>query len=217
MNTKILIMRKLQFLFLLLAFFANPSVSILSAQTPNPDADWVDLLTVAPDVVLDIRYATTNNFMAEKVYDCGECYLRKEVSDAISWVHKRLKAQGYGGLKMFDCYRPHSAQWKLWKKVPNPQYVADPRKGSMHNRGSAVDLTVVDKNGKELDMGTGYDVFDKKAYIDYTGHPANINSNRKVLQDAMIAEGFRTTRTEWWHFSYTKKSYPISDYQWKCE
>ena len=91
MNSKILMMR---LLFMLFGFFASPSVSILSAQTPNPDADWVDLLTVAPDVVLDIRYATTNNFMSEKVYDCGECYLRKEVADAISRVHKRLKAQG---------------------------------------------------------------------------------------------------------------------------
>ena len=83
MNTKILIMRKLQFLFAILGFFASPSVSILSAQTPNPDADWVDILTVAPDVVLDIRYATTNNFMSDKVYDCGECYLRKGVAAAI--------------------------------------------------------------------------------------------------------------------------------------
>ena len=195
---------------------AMASVSILSAQTTNPDANWVDMRGLVPDLVLDIRYATTNNFMEEKIYDCGECYLRKEVADAIARVHRRIKAQGYGGLKMYDCYRPHSAQWKLWKKVPNTQYVADPRKGSMHNRGSAVDLTVVDKNGKELDMGTGFDVFDKKAYIDYTGHPANINNNRKLLQTAMIAEGFRTTRTEWWHFSYTLKSYPISDYLWKC-
>lgn len=197
-------------------FSAMASLSILSAQTTNPDANWVDMRSLVPDLVLDIRYATTNNFMEEKIYDCGECYLRKEVADAIARVHRRIKAQGYGGLKMYDCYRPHSAQWKLWKKVPNTQYVADPRKGSMHNRGSAVDLTVVDKNGKELDMGTGFDVFDKKAYIDYTGHPANINNNRKLLQTAMIAEGFRTTRTEWWHFSYTLKSYPISDYLWKC-
>jgi D-alanyl-D-alanine dipeptidase len=157
------------------------------------------------------------NFMGEKIYDCAECYLRTEVAQAIARVHRALKTKGYGGLKMYDCYRPHSAQWKLWKKVPNPQYVADPRKGSMHNRGSAVDLTVIDKNGKELDMGTGYDVFDKKAYIDYIGHSATVNNNRKLLQETMIAEGFRTTRTEWWHFSYTKKSYEISDFQWKCE
>ncbi|MBK9487705.1 MAG: M15 family metallopeptidase [Haliscomenobacter sp.] len=169
---------------------AMASLSILSAQTTNPDANWVDMRSLVPDLVLDIRYATTNNFMEEKIYDCGECYLRKEVADAIARVHRRIKAQGYGGLKMYDCYRPHSAQWKLWKKVPNTQYVADPRKGSMHNRGSAVDLTVVDKNGKELDMGTGFDVFDKKAYIDYTGHPANINNNRKLLQTAMIAKAF---------------------------
>jgi D-alanyl-D-alanine dipeptidase len=206
---------KSRWFFVCLWVFA---AGLVEAQTPaHSDANWVDVHAQEPSIVLDIRYATSNNFMGEKIYDCAECYLRKEVADAIVRVHRRLQAQGYGGLKMFDCYRPHSAQWKLWKKVPNPQYVADPRKGSMHNRGSAVDLTVVDKNGKELDMGTGFDVFDKKAYIDYIGHPDHINKNRKLLQEAMIAEGFRTTRTEWWHFSYTKKSYPISDYQWKCK
>lgn len=210
-------MRILQLSLVLGLGLIASSAAVYSGQTQSNQEGWTNVKSLEPGIALDIRYATTNNFMAEKIYDCAECYLRTEVAQAIARVHRALKTKGYGGLKMYDCYRPHSAQWKLWKKVPNPQYVADPRKGSMHNRGSAVDLTVIDKNGKELDMGTGYDVFDKKAYIDYTGHPANVNNNRKLLQETMIAEGFRTTRTEWWHFSYTKKSYEISDFQWKCE
>ena len=210
-------MRILQLSLVLGLGLIASSAALYSGQIPANQEGWTNVKSLESSIALDIRYATTNNFMGEKIYDCAECYLRTEVAQAIARVHRALKAKGYGGLKMYDCYRPHSAQWKLWKKVPNPQYVADPRKGSMHNRGSAVDLTVIDKNGKELDMGTGYDVFDKKAYIDYTGHPATINNNRKLLQEAMIAEGFRTTRTEWWHFSYTKKSYEISDFQWECE
>jgi D-alanyl-D-alanine dipeptidase len=210
-------MRIVQVLLILGLTIVTSSVSWFSNQQQPDQEGWTNVRTLEPDIVLDIRYASTNNFMGEKVYACGECYLRKEVAQAIAQVHRKLKAKGYGGLKMYDCYRPHSAQWKLWKKVPNPQYVADPRKGSMHNRGAAVDLTVIDKNGKELDMGTGYDVFDKKAYIDYTGHPAAINNNRKLLQEAMIGHGFRTTRTEWWHFSFTKQAYGISDFQWKCK
>lgn len=210
-------MRILQLSLVLVLGLIASSAALYSELAPANQEGWTNVKSLESSIALDIRYATTNNFMGEKIYDCAECYLRTEVAQAIARVHRALKAKGYGGLKMYDCYRPHSAQWKLWKKVPNPQYVADPRKGSMHNRGSAVDLTVIDKNGKELDMGTGYDVFDKKAYIDYTSHPATINNNRKLLQEAMIAEGFRTTRTEWWHFSYTKKSYEISDFQWECE
>jgi D-alanyl-D-alanine dipeptidase len=167
--------------------------------------------------VLDLRYATTNNFVKEKMYECGRCYLRTEVAQAAVQVHQDLKKQGYGGLKMYDCYRPRSVQYQLWKKVPNPQYVADPRKGSMHNRGSAIDLTIVDKNGKELDMGTEYDFFGEEAHYDYTKHSAEVLKNRRLFRAAMEKRGFNGIRTEWWHFSYAKKKYNLSDFKWKCE
>ena len=178
---------------------------------------WYDLSDLDPTIILDLRYATTDNFVKEVMYDCGRCFLRKEVAKAVIKAHQGLKKQGYGGLKMFDCYRPRPIQWKLWNKVPNPQYVADPRKGSQHNRGSAVDLTIVDANGEELDMGTGFDFFGKEAHTDYTGHSADINANRELLKASMLAQGLRGIRTEWWHYSYRSKRYEISDMLWECQ
>ena len=128
----------------------------------------------------------------------------------------QLKKEGLG-LKMFDCYRPRPIQWKLWKKVPDPRYVADPRKGSMHNRGAAIDLTIVDSNGEELDMGTDFDFFGQEAYHTYTKHPQKIMGNRNKLKSIMEANGFRSIRTEWWHYSYKLKSYAISDWVWNCD
>jgi D-alanyl-D-alanine dipeptidase len=180
------------------------------------DKHWMDVHSLDSSIVLDLRYATTNNFVQEKLYECGRCYLRTEVAEALVKVHQDLKQQGYGGLKMYDCYRPRSVQWKLWNKVPNPRYVADPRKGSMHNRGSAVDLTIIDRNGQELSMGTAYDFFGEEAHYDYTKHPEDVLKNRRLLREAMSKHGFNGIRTEWWHFSYGLKSYNLSDFQWKC-
>jgi D-alanyl-D-alanine dipeptidase len=108
-------------------------------------------------------------------------------------------------------------QWELWRKVPNPNYVADPRKGSMHNRGSAVDLTIVDAEGNELDMGTDFDYFGKEGHHDYTGLPKEVLENRKLLKEIMGKYGFRWIRTEWWHYSYKPKSYALSDVLWHCK
>jgi len=177
---------------------------------------WTDIKFLEPSIVTDMRYATTNNFVEEQMYDCGRCFLRPEVAKAIQSAHKKLQTQGLG-LKMYDCFRPRPIQWKLWKKVPDPRYVSDPRKGSMHNRGAAVDLTVVDSNGKELDMGTDFDFFGRRAYTTNMDLPQEILNNRKILQDALIEVGFRTIRTEWWHFAYTGKRYELSDMLWKCE
>jgi D-alanyl-D-alanine dipeptidase len=135
----------------------NPQSAIRN-QEPIPDG-WTEITTLDPTIKLDLRYATSNNFVKEKMYDCGRCFYRTTVADALLKAHKALQKQGYGGLKMYDCYRPRPIQWKLWKKVPDPRYVADPRKGSMHNRGMAADLTIVDKDGKELDMGTEFRLF----------------------------------------------------------
>lgn len=176
---------------------------------------WIEISRVEPGILLDLRYATEHNFVQEKMYDCGRCLLRKEVGLAVIQVHKQLCKQGLG-LKMFDCYRPRPVQWRLWKKVPDPRYVADPRKGSMHNRGSAVDLTIVDAKGKELDMGTGYDFFGPEAYHNYMKLPEKTLANRRLLKTTMENLGFRPTSTEWWHYSYRLKSFPLSDMMWDC-
>lgn len=174
-----------------------------------------DVPALDPSIKLDIRYATADNFTKSKIYDCPRCLLRPEAAKAIVKAHKALQKKGYG-LKMFDCYRPRPYQQRLWDKVPNPDYVTPPAKGSMHSRGAAVDLTVVDKNGKELDMGTPYDFFGKAAHTDNMNLPAQVLANRKLLREALEAVGFKGIRTEWWHFSYQGKDYPLSDYVWPC-
>ncbi len=187
----------------------------MSAQVP--DNTWVEITKLDSTIKLDIRYATKNNFTHEAMYDCGRCFFKREVAEAFVKAHKALRKQGYGGLLFFDCYRPTPYQLRLWKKVPNPDYVADPKKGSMHNRGVCADLTVMDKKGKSLDMGTEYDAFTDKAHIDYLDLPKNVLKNRLTLQKSLIAVGFQTIRTEWWHLSYTKlHNQPLYDWVWEC-
>jgi len=205
----------------LLAFTALFSSRLAAQDGPSGNvlfdtSAWIELVTIEPGIALDLKYATTDNFVKEQLYDCPRCFLRADVAFAIRNIHRELRRKGYG-LKMFDCYRPVPIQWKLWNKVPDPRYVADPRKGSMHNRGSAVDLTLVDAKGKELDMGTAFDFFGKEAYHDYTGLSKEILARRTLLKDTMAKHGFRSTRTEWWHYSYAKRSYPLSSMEWPCE
>ncbi len=115
-------------------------------------------------------------------------------------------------MKIFDAYRPLSVQKKMWAKFPLEGYVADPAKGSNHNRGAAVDVTLVDKNGEELPMPSPYDEFSERAHRDYAGGTDEERKNRKILEDAMQAEGFRGISTEWWHFDDADaKTYPILD------
>lgn len=188
--------------------------------TPGPiDYDttqWTEIPRLDPTILLDLRYATDNNFVKEKMYDCGRCFYRPDVAKALVRAHKALQKKGYG-LKMYDCYRPRPIQWKLWNKVPDPRYVADPRKGSMHNRGMAADLTIVDSDGKELDMGTDFDFFGKEAYHAYTELPRQMLENRKLLLNAMSEVGMKHTTTEWWHYSYRAKTFAIDDWVWPCK
>jgi D-alanyl-D-alanine dipeptidase len=176
---------------------------------------WLELITLDSTIVLDLKYATEDNFVKTKMYDCPRCFLRPAAAKALLKAHQSLKAKGYR-LKMFDCYRPRPIQWKLWEKVPDPRYVADPKKGSMHNRGTAVDLTIVDANGKELDMGTPFDYFGQAAYHAYTDLPKQVLNNRKLLKETMEKFQFGAIKTEWWHYSYRVKSFALSDMLWNC-
>ena len=164
---------------------------------------------------LDIRYATENNFVKEAMYECGKCFLREEAAKALRKVAESLKQIDHK-LVLFDCYRPKPVQQKLWDKVPNPSYVTPPAKGSMHNRGVAVDLSIMDDNGDYLEMGTTYDFFGVEAHTDNMNLPKEVLKNRKLLNDLMVKYGFKGIRTEWWHFSFVDGSYEIADWEWDC-
>ncbi|MGD1946208.1 MAG: M15 family metallopeptidase [Croceivirga sp.] len=180
------------------------------------DTTFVRLADFSEDFVYDLRYATKNNFLKEKVYDCAECYVRAKTAKALIAVNKVFMDEGHR-IKFFDCYRPNSVQHKMWKILPNPQYVANPVKGSIHNKGGAVDVTLVDSEGNELDMGTEFDFFGKRAYHDYTDLPQEILDNRRLLKETLEANGFWGIRTEWWHYNLSGGSrFTVEDFVWEC-
>jgi len=182
------------------------------------DSTWVDLEHLSEDILIDIRYATENNFMEKQIYDCGKCYLRLAIAKIVLEMQEELKEKHNLGFKMLDCYRPRSAQWSLWENTPDPRYVADPKKGSHHNRGNTLDLTLVDSLGNQLDMGTPFDYFGKEAYWKYTyQHTEEVQKNRDILLKMMKGHNFRTASTEWWHFTYNAKSFRLSDMRWDCD
>jgi zinc D-Ala-D-Ala dipeptidase len=151
------------------------------------------------NVVLDIRYATPNNFTKQRLYDEARCLLRPGTAQKLEAARREFEAEGLR-LKVFDCYRPLAVQRKMWALVPDERYVADPAKGSRHNRGAAVDLTLVRADGSELPMPTGYDDFSERAHRDYSGLPADVIANRARLEQVMTKHGFVGLPTEWWHF-----------------
>ncbi len=191
---------------------------LLPAQTSDYDIkQWTEVTSLDNTIQLDLRYATANNFVKAKMYDCGRCFLRPEAAKAIAKAHKVLKDKGYGGFKMFDCYRPKPYQLRLWHKMPDSRYVTPPWKGSQHTRGLAVDITIVDKEGNELDMGTPFDTFSEKAHSLYQNLPKNVLENRKLLRGVLAQVGFKSIRTEWWHFSFQNAKYGLSEWVWHCE
>jgi len=183
----------------------------------NEDKDFVNLGSMSKDFVFDMRYATNNNFLKEKVYPCDKCYVRQEVAKALMNANINFMKLGYK-IKFFDCYRPYSVQKKMWKIFPNPGYVADPKGGSVHNRGAAVDITLVTLEGEEVDMGTDFDHFGKEAHHSYTSHSDKVKKNRTMLRGVMVKYGFSPINTEWWHYNFsTGKKYKISDFVWSCD
>jgi D-alanyl-D-alanine dipeptidase len=180
------------------------------------DSAWVDLKILLPKAIFDIRYADTANFMKLKVYECPACYCRLKVAKALLNAQKELDSTNLV-FKFFDCYRPSSAQWALWKKMPDPRYVHPPTQGSRHSRGVALDLTLFDlKSNKELDMGTEFDFFGKEAYWNYKAHSEEVNKNRKLLLNLMQKNNFSTVPTEWWHFDFKVQNFNLSDFKWDC-
>lgn len=188
----------------------------MECRVPIQDSDFVNIRNLSPDFVYDMKYATTNNFLKAKVYDCDECYLRWNTAQALIKANKLFIKKGYH-IKLYDCYRPLTIQKRMWAIVPNPKYVADPAKGSIHNRGGAVDITLVDKNGKELDMGTAFDHFGPEAAHDFAGVSNEVKKNRELLKKIMEKCRFKSLDSEWWHYNFTgATSFKAADFVWKC-
>jgi D-alanyl-D-alanine dipeptidase len=195
-------------------------VSGLSAQNAPPqeknkrEARLVELVTLDNTIKLDIRYATDNNFVGRPVYPEARAFLQKPAARAVAAVHKKLRKQGLG-LVIFDGYRPWTITKLFWDVVPEDKrkFVADPAKGSKHNRGCAVDLSIFDlKTGELIDMPSGYDEFTERASPNYTGGTPKQTANRELLRKLMEDEGFTVNPNEWWHFDYKNwQDYAIYD------
>jgi D-alanyl-D-alanine dipeptidase len=167
-------------------------------------ADLVDLTTLDPRIKLDIRYATTSNFLSTPLYSSARAFLQRPAAEALLRAHRELMRQGYG-LAVFDAYRPWYVTKVFWDATPpdKHEFVADPAKGSRHNRGCAVDLTLYDlKTGREIEMTGGYDEMSERSYPTYTGGTPEQRAHRDLLRAAMEKQGFTVYETEWWHFDY---------------
>lgn len=181
------------------------------------DTTFVRLSDYSDSFIFDMKYATDDNFLKAKVYDCAECYLRLKTVKALINANNSFMKLGYQ-IKIFDCYRPLSVQKKMWKIVNNPNYVADPAKGSIHNRGGAVDCSLVDKNGKVVDMGTDFDFFGIEASHNYTNLSIEVIENRKLLRNIMLQNNFNIFASEWWHYNLNgAENDKISNFQWHCD
>lgn len=190
--------------------------ALLSFMVWGQQSDFVRLKDLSADFVYELKYATPDNFLKQAVYDCGECYLRKSTAEALVKANEVFKQLGYR-IKLFDCYRPLSVQKKMWKILPGTHYVANPAKGSKHNRGAAVDLTLVDAQGKELNMGTPFDFFGKEAHHTYTEHSKEVLENRKLLKETLNKYNFKSIYSEWWHYEYRPEMQSkVENFEWQC-
>jgi D-alanyl-D-alanine dipeptidase len=168
----------------------------------NGQNQLVDLEKTIPSIQLDIRYATHDNFTHRQVYKSAKAYLRKPAAAALSAVQQELSEKGLG-LKVYDAYRPYSATILFYDLVRDTLFVASPAKGSRHNRGCAVDVSLIDlKTGVELAMPTAFDDFSARAGAFYADLPVIAKENRKTLIEAMKKQGFDVFDSEWWHFDF---------------
>lgn len=186
---------------------APAMISDIKAYKQSVKADalkqMTDLKKNIPGIVLDLRYATKNNFTGHILYPwANTTFMRIEAANALQQIQQTLNRKGYG-IKVFDAYRPWSATKEMWELVKDERYVANPAKGSNHNRGLAIDLTIVNiKTGAALNMGTGFDNFTDTAHHTFTRLPQDVLSNRKMLKETMEQHGFKSFESEWWHYTW---------------
>ena len=178
----------------------------------DPTKRILALKKLMPDLRTDFRYASTNNFTKTILYAHAAAYLHPAPANALKMADEELRKKGFA-IKLYDAFRPFDVTCRIWRMVPDRRYVANPRKGSDHNRALAVDITLVDlKTGKELDMGTPFDSFTDTAHHAFMQLPASVLANRKLLKTTMIKSGFRIVPDEWWHYHWPNdRDYEIID------
>lgn len=203
---------KKSFVMLFVAIFLmNISIAFGDNQMNQTKSDLVDIQKLEPSIYVDLKYAGADNFFKQALYSANRAYLRKSTAEKLIIAHKKLQERGLG-LKIWDAYRPLSVQKIMWELKPDANFVANPATGSDHNRACAVDVTLVDKNGKELVMPTKFDDFSVKAKADYKKLPRAVKKNREILRNALTSEGFIQYKNEWWHFTdEDAKSFDLLD------
>jgi len=177
-----------------------------------PDKRLIEISKAIPGIKLDIKYATTDNFMHRVMYTQARAFAREPVVEALKQIQAELKLKGLG-LKIYDAYRPYAVTVDFYNIAHDTNFVASPLTGSRHNRGCAIDLGLIDlKTGKDLPMPTPFDSFSPMAAADYTDLPAEQLTNRELLKSVMQAHGFTVLRTEWWHFDFNGwQAYELMD------
>jgi D-alanyl-D-alanine dipeptidase len=196
--------------FTLIVFISFIPTYLQGAESVS--SELVDIQSFIPNIQIDLKYATTDNFTGQIVYQFNSCLLLKEAALKLRDVQDELELIGLG-LKVWDGFRPVAAQWTFWELVPDERYVSDPRKGGRHTRGTAVDLTLITKEGQELLMPSDFDDFSEKAHQDYMGASNDAIKNREFLREIMERHGFKGLATEWWHFDLIGwQNYPPIDF-----
>jgi D-alanyl-D-alanine dipeptidase len=169
----------------------------------------VEIATESHDLLIELAYATPHNITGRPVYRRAACYLHSDAAVKLSRAIELAQALGLR-LKLFDAFRPSEAQWLLWNACPDPEFLADPRHGSPHSRGVAVDLTLIDGAGQELDMGTGFDAFTPLSHHGNTAIAPAAQRNRFLLLGLMSAAGWDFYGNEWWHYQlFDVRQYPL--------
>lgn len=187
------------FLFVLLPIKNLQACQNDTIMPTSKTSELVDIQQLIPNIQIDLKYATEDNFTGQVVYNFNQCLLVKEAALKLKAVQEELETLGLG-LKVWDGFRPMSAQWAFWNLVPDERYVSDPRKGGRHTRGTAVDLTLITADGQELPMPSAFDDFSEKAHRDYLGASEEALRNRSLLETVMEKNGFVGLPSEWWHF-----------------
>ena len=176
---------------------------------------WTEILS-SPTLLLDLKYATTDNFTDKQIYDCGRCFLRPHVAEALHDFHNHLHDKYKLSIVLYDCYRPRPYQQKLWDIVPDRRYVTPPSKGSMHNRGMAIDIGLVDSLGALMNMGSAFDHFGPASFHSATNISEDAIQNRMLLKSELLGFGFKGITSEWWHYSYREQVMGLDEWVWQC-
>lgn len=194
----------------------NGNVEVVAMDMGEPEKpmnndEFIKVSDLIPDIVIELRYGTERNITGKNLYTDNTAYLRLGTAQKLKKANEELKKLGLR-IKIWDAYRPRAVQYELWKKEPDVRYIVDPKRGSVHSRGAAIDITLVDKNGKEVKMPTDFDTFSKKGDRNYRDVDAEAAENSMLLENIMYKNGFKGAKTEWWHFSDLEWSkYPLVD------